>query len=342
MSALVLAVLLCVLSAAGYAAAAVLQERLARQPLVVLFRMPLWWAAIALNGVGAGLHVAALRFGPLSLVQPLGVLTLVFAVPLAAVLARRAVSRAEGRGMGLTVAGLVGILVVAGTTSGIAALSTAQLVGLLLVTAALLTALGAWSAVPGASGLWPAAAAGVSFGVSSALTQTVAVRITDDGAAALVNPVVAVAALAIAVLSTAGTLFTQRSYRDGLGAPLAVSTLANPVAAAAIGLVLLGERITGGSLGAVVALLSALVAAAGVTLLTRAQTREPMMQEPMTRGTTTRGTTTHASPTATRAAPTREPRMAAAPSLSSATAHPVPTTAASGRTSPAIRMPPPT
>ena len=273
MSALVLAVLLCVASAAGYAAGAVLQERVAQQPLVVLLGMPLWWAAIALNGVGAGLHVVALRYGPLSLVQPFGVLTLVLAVPLAAMLARRAVSRTEGRGIGLTVTGLVGILLLAGTTSSIAVLSTAQLVGLLLVTAALLTALGGWGAVPGASGLWTASAAGISFGVSSALTQTVSVHVTDDGFGALLHPTVAVAAFAIAVLSTAGMLFTQRSYRDGLGAPLAVSTLANPVAAAAIGLVLLGEQITGGAWGAGIALASAVVAAAGVTLLTRAQVR---------------------------------------------------------------------
>jgi drug/metabolite transporter (DMT)-like permease len=271
---LLIAVLLCVASAMGYAAAAVLQARLAQRPFGVLVRMPLWWAAIALNGVGAGLHVVALRYGPLSLVQPFGVLTLVLAVPLAAFLARRAVTRAEGRGMGLTVAGLVGILLLAGTSSSIAVLTTAQLVGLLLVTAALLTALGGWGAVPGASGLWAATAAGVSFGVSSALTQTVAVHVTQDGLEALLNPAVAVAALAIAVLSTLGTLFTQRSYRDGLGAPLAVSTLANPVAAATIGLVLLGEQITGGALGAVAALTGAVVAAAGVTLLTRVQVRE--------------------------------------------------------------------
>jgi hypothetical protein len=274
MSGLVIAVLLCIVSAAGYAAAAVLQERLAQRPLGVLVRMPMWWTAIALNGVGAALHVVALRFGPLSLVQPFGVLTLVLAVPVAAVLARRAVTRVEGRGIGLTVAGLVGILLLAGTTTGIAVLTTVQLVGLLLVAAALLTALGGWSAVPGASGLWAAAAAGVSFGVSSALTQTVAVHVTDDGLSAVLHPAVALAALAIAVLSTAGTLFTQRSYRDGLGAPLAVSTLANPVAAATIGLVLLGEQITGGALGAVVALAGAAVAAGGVTLLTRAQLRQ--------------------------------------------------------------------
>ncbi len=312
MSAKVLAVFLCVVSAAGYAAAAVLQERLAQQPLGVLVRTPLWWAAIALTGVGAGLHVVALRFGPLSLVQPFGVLTLVLAVPLAAALARRAVTRVEGRGIALAVAGLVGILLLAGTTSGIAVLSSTQLVGLLLVTAAVLTALGGWSAVPGASGLWAAAAAGVSFGVSSALTQSVAVHVTDGGLGALTDPAVAVAALAIAVLSTAGTLFTQRSYRDGLGAPLSVSTLANPVAAAAVGLALLGEQITGGVLGAVVALASAGVAAAGVTLLTRAQARE----------------VTLASAAAGRSA---RSRMIVVTATSSATAQPVPMTAASSR-----------
>jgi hypothetical protein len=272
-SAVVLAVVLCVLSAAGYAAAAVLQQRLARRPLMVLLGVPLWWVAIALNGVGAGLHVVALRYGPLSLVQPFGVLTLVLAVPVAAVLARRAITGVEGRGIGLTVVGLVGILLVAGTSGGVAVLSSGQLVGLLLVTAALLTALGGWGAVPGASGLWAAGAAGVSFGVASALTQTVAVYVTDGGFGALLDPVVAVAVVAVVVLASAGTLFTQRSYRDGLGAPLAVSTLANPVVAAAIGLVLLGEQITGGAIGVVLALAGAVVAAAGVTLLTRARVR---------------------------------------------------------------------
>ena len=279
MSMLIVALALCIASAAGYAAAAVLQERLADRPIGALVRMPVWWAAIALNGVGGALHVVALRYGPLSLVQPFGVLTLVLAVPLGAVIARRAVTRIEWRGILLTVAGLAGILVLAGTTGGIAALSTAQLVGLLLVTATVLTALGGWSAVPGASGLWAAAAAGVAFGVSSALTQTVAVHLTDDGLAALLSPAVAVSAVAIVVLSVAGLLFTQRSYRAGLGAPLAVSTLANPVAAAAIGLLLLQEQIAGGPVGAMIAVVAAVAAAAGVSLLTRTPT-EPVRAEP--------------------------------------------------------------
>ncbi len=34
-----------------------------------------WWSAVGLNATGALLHVAALNYGPLTLVQPLGALT---------------------------------------------------------------------------------------------------------------------------------------------------------------------------------------------------------------------------------------------------------------------------
>jgi len=258
---IVFAVLLCVVSAVAYAGAAVLQERLANHHILALLGMPAWWLTIAFNGVGALLHVVALRYGPLTLVQPLGVLTLVLAVPVGALGAGRRVSRAERQGIVLTIAGLTGILLLAGSAAdGISALSTTQLIGLLLATAAVLAALGFRR-----SGLWDAAAGGVAFGVSSALTQTVAVRLSGF----------LVFGVAIAVLTTAGLLFTQRSYRGGLGAPLAVSTLANPIAAAAIGVVLLGEDIAGGTIGTVAALACGVTAAVGVVLLTRVPALEP-------------------------------------------------------------------
>ncbi|WP_146164199.1 hypothetical protein [Pseudosporangium ferrugineum] len=268
------ALVLSLVSAVAYAAAAVVQERVAGRPISVLVWMPTWWAAIGLNGAGALLHVLALRYGPLSLVQPLGVLTLVLAVPLGAVVARRAVGRVEWHGMALTVFGLGGILALVSAAGDIGALGAGPLIGLLLVAGALLTALGGWSAVPGASGLWAAAAGGVAFGVSSALTQTVAVHVGEGGVAALLRPTVALAGVAIVALTSAGLVFAQRSYRDGLAAPLAVSTLANPVAAATIGLVLLGEQIAGGTVGAAVALVSAVGAGLGVGLLARSRSVE--------------------------------------------------------------------
>lgn len=92
MSALALSVLLSLVSAVAYAAGAILQERVAAdtpaRPYAPLHH-GVWWAAVALNGVGALLHVVALAYGPLSLVQPLGALTIVFALPMAAVFVRR-------------------------------------------------------------------------------------------------------------------------------------------------------------------------------------------------------------------------------------------------------------
>jgi hypothetical protein len=76
-------------------------------------------------------------------------------------------------------------------------------------------------------------------------------------------------ALLVAAFAAGGLLLSQTAYRDGLGAPLAVVTLANPVAAAMIGLSLLGESLRGGAAGVLLALAGAGLAAWGVVLLTR-------------------------------------------------------------------------
>lgn len=256
-----LAVALCVASAFAYALGAVLQQRLADRPTRELVRMPGWWVAIGLNGVGAVLHVVALPYGPLLLVQSFGVLTLALAVPFGAMAARRRTTSGERVATTLVVGGLLGLLLVTGSGAGAVALSTGGMVGVLLVTSVGLAVLAA------RSGLWLAAASGVAFGVSSAVTQTVTVHVTAGGVGALLRPDVAVAVLAVAALTTAGVLFAQRSYRDGLGAPLAVSTIVNPLAAAVIGMVLLGERVGADASGVLAAIAAATAAAVGVHLL---------------------------------------------------------------------------
>ncbi len=270
MTGTVLAVALSVASAFAYALGAVLQQRHADRPTRALLRTPLWWAAIGLNGVGAVLHVVALPYGPLMLVQSFGVLTLALAVPIGAMAERRRVTRTDGIATAMVMAGLLGVLLLTGSGAGASALATGELIGLLLATAAALTALGHRGHLPGASGLWLALAGGIAFGVSSAVTQTITVHVTADGPAALTRPGVIVAALAVAALSTAGLMFAQRSYRSGLGAPLAVSNIANPVAAAAIGVLLLGEGAGIDGVAVALALAAAAVTAVGVYLLTKA------------------------------------------------------------------------
>lgn len=117
MSPAVLAIALSLVSAAAYAAAAVAQERLAARStgtgLLRLLGRGAWWWSVLLNAGAALLHVAALKYGTLTLVQPLGALTLVAAVPLGARAAGRRVTAAEWRGTALTLAGLAALLVAA-------------------------------------------------------------------------------------------------------------------------------------------------------------------------------------------------------------------------------------
>ncbi|MFH9011538.1 hypothetical protein ACH4C6_09200 [Streptomyces sp. NPDC017943] len=270
MNALLVAVALSLVSAVAYAAAAVAQERLASRssgsgPLRLLGRGA-WWCAVGLNAAAALLHVVALKYGPLTVVQPLGALTLVAAVPLGARLAGRRVSGAEWRGTALTLLGLAAILVTASGPAPDDVLSVPEALAVAGATAALIGMLSRPGARPG---LRHATASGLASGVASALTQTVTVAATDRSGPVLSIQVVGVALL-VAAFAAGGLLLSQTAYQGGLGGPLAVVTLANPLAAAVIGLSLLGERLQGGPAGVLLALGGAGLAAWGVVLLSRA------------------------------------------------------------------------
>ncbi|MFS4105788.1 hypothetical protein [Streptomyces sp. PD-S100-1] len=270
MSAALLAVLLSLVSAVAYAAAAVAQERLASRAAdagaLRLLRSGAWWCAVALNGAAALLHVVALKYGPLTVVQPLGALTLVAAVPMGARLAGRRVVAAEWRGTVLTLLGLGALLLAASGPAPHQVLSPAEALAVAGATAVLIGALSRPGARPG---LRHATASGLASGVASALTQTVTVAATDH-TGPLLSARVVVVALLVAAFAVGGLLLSQTAYRGGLGAPLAVVTLANPVAAAVIGLTLLGQGLHGGVRGVLCALAGAALASWGVVELSRA------------------------------------------------------------------------
>ncbi|MFJ6572605.1 DMT family transporter [Streptomyces sp. NPDC091292] len=271
MNATLVAVALSLLSAVAYAAAAVAQERLAARTadtgtgLVRLLGTGAWWWSVLLNAGGALLHVTALAFGPLTLVQPLGALTLVAAVPLGARIAGRRVSGVEWRGTALTLLGLAALLITASGPAPDDTLSLPEAVAVAGVTAVLIGLLSRRGARPG---LRHATASGFASGVASALTQTVTVAATDRAGPLLSARVIVVAVL-VAAFAMGGLLLSQTAYRGGLGAPLALVTLANPVAAAIIGLTLLGERLQGGIAGLALAAVGAAAAARGVVILAR-------------------------------------------------------------------------
>ncbi|MGW0205532.1 DMT family transporter [Streptomyces sp. NPDC003233] len=270
MSALALSVLLSFASALAYAAGAIVQEQVAVSSpgsAYLPLRRPGWWGSLALNGLGGVLHVVALAYGPLSLVQPLGALTIVFALPLAAIFVGRRAGATAWRGAVMATVGLAGLLALVGSSDG-HSLDTAQRVAVALVSGgavvALMCAGRAAHRHPAVRSVLLATASGTAFGMSSVFTKTVAVDWThgidlDD------LPSLAV----IALFAVAGVLVSQASYRGGgLAAPLATLTVVNPVLAAAVGILMFGETFRHGGAGTALAVTCGVVAAGGLIMLT--------------------------------------------------------------------------
>ncbi|WP_206343130.1 DMT family transporter [Streptomyces mesophilus] len=270
MSALALSVLLSFVSAIAYAGGAIVQERVAttgRTHSYAPLRSTGWWLAVVLNGLGGLLHVVALAYGPLSVVQPLGALTIVFALPMAALFVGRKAGSTAWRGAIMATVGLAGMLALTGSSDSHAMDGTEQLlvaVTTLSALAALAVAAHAVHRHPVIRSVLLAVASGISFGMASVFTKNVTVDFTPGSVLHELPGLIM-----IAVLAVGGLLLSQASYRGaGLAAPLAVLTVVNPVVAAAVGLTLFGESFRYGLTGTLLALGCGVVAAGGLILLT--------------------------------------------------------------------------
>ncbi|WP_367126272.1 DMT family transporter [Streptomyces phytohabitans] len=272
MNALLASVLLSLVSAVAYAAAAILQERIAATTApsrYALLRRGRWWATVVLNGLGALLHVAALGLGPLTVVQPLGVLTIVLAAPMAALMVKRPVTSEAWRGILLVSVGLAAILLCTGahrsrSLGEAEQFAVAAAAGALIVVLLGLAVAARGARRAGARSVALAMAAGVAFGTASVCVKAVAEGSALESAATALPVAGLIAAFAVTGLAT-----SQASYRGGgLAAPLATSTVVNPVVAAAVGILLLDEGFRFGTAGALAALAGALVAGRGLVVLT--------------------------------------------------------------------------
>ncbi|MER5793605.1 DMT family transporter [Streptomyces sp. NPDC001980] len=270
MSALALSVLLSFISAVAYAGGAIVQEQVAvssPDEQYAPLRRPSWWGAMALNGLGGLLHVVALAYGPLSLVQPLGALTIVFALPMAALFVGRRAGTTAWRGAIMATVGLAGLLSLVGSSDS-HTLDSAGRIGVALVTGgavvALMIAGRAAHRHPAVRSVLLATASGIAFGMSSVFTKVVAID-WDGGIATADLLWLSV----IGAYAVAGVLISQAAYRGGgLAAPLATLTVVNPVLAAAVGITMFGETFRYGTTGTLLALGCGVVAAGGLILLT--------------------------------------------------------------------------
>ena len=249
---LVSIVVLSLASAAAYGLAAVLQHQAAiREPpelslraglLVSLARRPLWLVGNAFDGVGYLFQFLALRRGSLALVEPLLVLSLVFALPVAARLEHRRASRADVTSTVIIAAGLALFLGVARPGVGHPHASRAAWAILSAAIAACCGAmvLGARGGSRRRSAVLLAAGSGTAFGYVAAVTERTG-HILNAG---VVHTLTTWEPYALLVAGVAALLLTQSAFHAGaLRLSLPTLTVAQPLVAVAIGLGFFGEHV---------------------------------------------------------------------------------------------------
>jgi len=243
-----------------------------------LAHRPLWLAGIAATGVGASLHLLALSRGPLTLVQPLGVTGLLFAVPLAAALRHHRVQLRELMSALIVLAGLGALLGALPVGVGTGTVGE-ESVAVLLVTAGALAAAATAAArlVRGSlRSLFLAIGAGIAFGSTSALARVLMHIDSQPGAA---EPML-LAGAGIALLAPLGFLLTQSAYRaGGFAAALATITVVDPVVAVTGGVLLLHEPVPTSPGQTLAVSLGAVLITVGIAVLARSPAHAPGRSE---------------------------------------------------------------
>jgi hypothetical protein len=232
--------------------------------IAVLLHRPGWVTGVLVMVSGYGLQAAALDLGRLTVVEPILATALVVAL-LVAALRRRTLPRpTDAVAMALAAGGVAVFLIIAAPAGGRPEPPPLAWLPLLV-----LLGVGGGGALRAARGRSPARAAmgiagvaGVTLGVSDALVKT-----TLDSAATLGLQVLATFVPYLLVLvGGAGFVLQQHAYRIGeLRAALPATSVLEPITGTLLGLLLFGENLRAGNLGADLALvLAALAAAIGV------------------------------------------------------------------------------
>ncbi|MGY1708760.1 DMT family transporter [Geodermatophilus sp. SYSU D00758] len=273
---MLVAVLAALAAGACFAAAGLLQQRAARtrtrgeagsaRLMADLARQPMWLAGIGLAFLSYGFQALALAFGPLSLVQPLIVMELVFALPIAARLNDERMQPRDWAGSAAVAGGLALAILAAAPSEGDPRaplgdwLVLLGVVGALVVAALLLTRVGRG---PLRASVFALAGAAV-MGTQSALYDLTIERLGDGFWGLFAHW----QTYLLVVASIGGLWLIQSAYNSGpLAASMPVIDAVEPTVAVTIGLVLFGEELAGGAGRHALAALGALVAVAGIVVL---------------------------------------------------------------------------
>ncbi|MDM4139173.1 MULTISPECIES: DMT family transporter [Mycobacterium] len=280
MSHTLIAALLALSSALCIATGDVLQQRAAQritdrvvgsvELFANLLRSQRWWWGTLLLAASIALQVAALGEGSVLLVQALLMSSVLFALPLNARLSRRTVTGGEWVWAALLTAAVVVVVVVGNPQAGHSGASlrtwavVAAVLGPLLVGCVVAGRIrgGAVAAVLFAF------VSGALWGAFAALTKEVVARL-GDGLGAVTRAPELYACILVAL---GGVVWSQAAFRAGpLTASMPTLQVSQPVVAAVLGVVVLGETLNTGRAGAIALVAAALVMTAAIVKLARVE-----------------------------------------------------------------------
>jgi drug/metabolite transporter (DMT)-like permease len=270
------AVLAALAAGACFAVAGVLQQRAAvRLPdhdalsfrlLRTLVRRPMWRAGIALAFAAYGFQALALAFGPLSLVQPLIISELLFAIPLSARLRRRPLGAREWTGTLAVTAGLATALAAARPHGG----DPAVPLGSWLITLASVGALVALTLALCTRVTGPARASllGLAGGLVMGIQSMLLAATVDTVAHDVVALFAAWQTYLLVGASIAGLLLIQSAFQAGpLAASMPVIDATEPLVAVTVGVAVFGETLRTGWLPTSLSALGVAALVCGIVLL---------------------------------------------------------------------------
>jgi drug/metabolite transporter (DMT)-like permease len=204
-------------------------------------RHPLWIAGSVASLAGLGLHALALRDGPLTLVQPLLVTGVIFALPLRQLLEHRRPRRAELGWAAALALGLAVFLVLSTPADGPAQAADPGPT-VICVAAIGLAISGCLVAGCRATGTAAATTLGAAAGLAFAATAGLLKETTDVLSHGPVALLTAWPVYALVAVGSVGLLLSQLAYRAGpLRASLPAITTVNPIVSLVIGVAVFDE-----------------------------------------------------------------------------------------------------
>ncbi len=282
-------IVLAVVAAFLFALGLVLQEKAAsRLPseavgagfLARLAQKPLWLLGGVAQVAGFAAQAWALGIGRMVVVQPLLILSIVFALPLGRLIEGRRIKRNEWIGAALVSIGLAVLLITAKTDAGSDDASFARwaIAGGITGGIAVVLFLLAHGRTPSVRGALLGTAGGILFGFAAALTKTV-VSDFDDGFVAVVTDW---HLYAMVVISVAAFWLEQAALQTGaLAAAVSTTMSFDALSSLVFGIVVFDEALHETVFGYTVTGLSLAAALFGLVLIARAKAAEAPPTEPV-------------------------------------------------------------